>query len=245
MTLTGNVISSTLATLPGLLAPAYITFEWTQDGVGSRTVVYPPNVLGGDQVTATPGSVTSQTFFWDGTNAFAISSARTSGASPAAATLPGEVRLYGGSVAPTGWFLCQGQAVSRTQFAALFAAIGTAFGAGDGSTTFNLPDLQGRVPVGAGQGSGLTNRVLAAKGGEETHVLSVAEMPAHSHSATPSWAGGDVPATFQSSAVGAQGSATFPEGARDVLSITVGNTGGGGAHNNMQPYLVLNYIIKF
>src|SRR6185437_8099828 len=88
MTLTGNVTSSTLATLPGLLAPAYITFEWTQDGVGSRTVVYPANVLGGDQVTATPGSVTSQTFFWDGTNAFAIGSARTSGASPAAATLP-------------------------------------------------------------------------------------------------------------------------------------------------------------
>src|SRR6185437_1833691 len=140
--------------------------------------------------------------------------------------------------------------VSRSQFAALFAVIGTAFGAGDGSTTFNLPDMQGRVPVGAGQGGGLTNRVLAAKGGEETHVLSVAEMPAHNHGAgtlAPSWSAGAPPAIFQASVTVASGNFAFAEGALDTLTITgsTSNTGGGGAHNNMQPYLVLNYIIKF
>src|SRR6185437_10587695 len=102
--------------------------------------------------------------------------------------------------------------VSRSQFAALFAVIGTAFGAGDGSTTFNLPDLQGRVPVGAGAGSGLTNRVLAAKGGEENHTLSVAEMPSHGHTATPSWSGGDVPAIFQGTANAGSGASIFGAG---------------------------------
>ena len=133
----------------------------------------------------------------------------------------GSILAYAGSSAPTGWLLCQGQAVSRSTYAALYAAIGTVYGTGDGSTTFNLPDLQGRTVIGSGSGSGLTARTLAAKIGEETHTLTIAEIPAHGGHTTDSYAA--------SGGGGYTGSA---------------NKGGGGAHNNMQPSLVLSYIIR-
>ena len=91
------------------------------------------------------------------------------------------VLAFGGATAPAGYLLCNGAAVDRTTYAALFTAIGTAHGAGNGTTTFNVPDLKGRVPVGAGQGSGLTNRALGSKFGEEDHVLTAAEHAAHTH----------------------------------------------------------------
>ena len=86
--------------------------------------------------------------------------------------------------APSGYLLCNGIAVSRTTYAALFAVIGTTYGAGDGSTTFNLPDSRARSPIGSGQGSGLTNRVLAATVGAETHSLVSGELASHSHTVT-------------------------------------------------------------
>jgi microcystin-dependent protein len=97
--------------------------------------------------------------------------------------LPSGVMLdFGGGAAPAGYLLCDGSAVSRTTYANLFAAIGTSWGAGDGSTTFNVPDMRGRVPVAAGAGSGLTARTVAQTGGEENHALSGAEGAAHTHS---------------------------------------------------------------
>ncbi len=141
----------------------------------------------------------------------------------------GTVAQYAGSSAPTGWLLCDGTAVSRATYAALFAIIGTTYGVGDGSTTFNLPDIRGRAPIGAGQGSGLTNRALAATGGAETHTLTIAEMPAHTHGGVFVNAAGYLP------------------GSNAVVEFNFGSTGsagGSGAHNNMQPFLVLNYIIK-
>lgn len=108
------------------------------------------------------------------------------GGIPAGAYIP-----FGGSTAPAGWLLCYGQAVSRTTYAALFAAIGTAHGTGDGSTTFNVPDLRGRVPAGKDNmggsaasrlttaGSGVDGATLGAVGGAETHTLTTAQMPAH------------------------------------------------------------------
>src|SRR6185436_2450639 len=82
---------------------------------------------------------------------------------------------------PAGWLLCDGRAVSRTAYPALFGALSTVWGVGDGSTTFNLPDLRGRAPIGAGTGTGLSARALGASVGAETHTLTTAQMPAHNH----------------------------------------------------------------
>lgn len=90
----------------------------------------------------------------------------------------GSIMQYGGSSAPEGWLLCDGSAISRTTYSALFAAIGTTYGTGDGSTTFNLPDLENRVPIGVSDTHG-----LGTTGGEETHTLTTEEMPAHGHAA--------------------------------------------------------------
>jgi len=143
----------------------------------------------------------------------------------------GCISLFAGAVAPEGWLLCDGSAVSRSAYAALFAVIGTLYGDGDGVDTFNLPDLRGRAPIGAGQGNGLSNRVLAAKLGAETHTLTVWEIPSHNHS---------VPI---STSTGGVYNYCSPNGTSNAYLLT-GNTGGGQAHNNMQPSLVLNFIIK-
>ena len=95
--------------------------------------------------------------------------------------LIGEVRFVAVAAAPTGWLTCDGAAISRTVYARLFAAISTLFGAGDGSSTFNVPDLRGRVPVGVGQGSGLTARTIGTRWGVEAVALSTAQMPNHAH----------------------------------------------------------------
>jgi microcystin-dependent protein len=137
---------------------------------------------------------------------------------------------------PTGFLLCYGQAVNRMTYAALFTVIGTVFGAGNGSTTFNLPDLRGRFPLGKDDMGGVAaGRVAAATAlaqaaGLETHILSTAEMPAHTHTEV---GGGSV-------AVNASGAANVAAHA----TVNTGSTGGGGAHNNMPPYLTVNYIIR-
>lgn len=154
-----------------------------------------------------------------------------SGNSNTSDTPSGAILQFAGSSAPANWLLCDGALVSRTTYANLFSAIGTTYGAGDGSSTFKLPDLRGRVPVGAGQGSGLTNRTMAQSSGAETHTLSVSEIPSHSH---------DLP--LQSTGPAGGGFlAGYPSTGTGIVSST---TGGGQAHNNMQPYLVVNHIIK-
>ena len=96
---------------------------------------------------------------------------------------PGTIIAYAGTTIPEGWLLCDGSPYSRTVlYADLFEAIGETYGAGDGSTTFNVPDLKGRAVVGIGQGNGLTNRSLGERFGEESHQLKPGEMPLHAHS---------------------------------------------------------------
>lgn len=93
----------------------------------------------------------------------------------------GMISPFGGSSAPSGWLLCNGAAVSRTTYSALFAVIGTTYGSGDTSTTFNVPDLLGRTPIGAGAGTGLTTRTLGDKLGSESTVLTSSHIPEHNH----------------------------------------------------------------
>lgn len=95
---------------------------------------------------------------------------------------PGDYKFTASRTPPGGWLLCDGRAVGRGVYAALFAAIGTDAGPGDGSSTFNIPDLRGCVPMGAGQGPGLTPRVNGQRLGAEVHALSVEQMPSHGHS---------------------------------------------------------------
>lgn len=169
-----------------------------------------------------------------------------SGKSLVGTTPVGIISPYAGSSAPTNWLLCYGQAVSRTTYALLFAAIGTAYGAGDGSTTFNVPDLRGRVVAGldnmggsaasrlTGISGSVSGTTLGASGGEEAHTLTTPEIPSHSHVQQYANAGSGVDNT-QSSTAGK----TSPS----ASAMSTQSTGGGGAHNNVQPTFILNYII--
>jgi microcystin-dependent protein len=94
-----------------------------------------------------------------------------------------QITFFGGTFAPLNWFKCEGQLLPISEYDALFALIGTTYG-GDGQETFGLPDFRGRIPVGVGQGSGLSNFVLGQQGGAENHVITSAQMPAHTHTAT-------------------------------------------------------------
>lgn len=150
----------------------------------------------------------------------------------------GTILDFAGSTVPDGYLDCDGSAVSRTTYADLFNAIGTTYGVGDGSTTFNLPDCRGRSSLGAGTGSGLTARSLAATGGTETHTLTSAQIPAHKHP-TLTTSG-----TFM--VVSGAGAFGFGAGANGpAADATTGdNTGGGGSHPNMHPFIVFKKIIK-
>ncbi|WP_104137213.1 tail fiber protein [Cryobacterium sp. Y62] len=145
----------------------------------------------------------------------------------------GNIEMTARATAPGGWLLCQGQAISRTTYASLFADISTAYGTGDGSTTFNVPDFRGRVPVGL-DSSQTEFDALGEAYGAKTHTLTVAEMPTHAHSINAHDTGAD-----QTS--GGNRAYLTSGGANDRSTRS---TGGGGAHNNVQPSRVVNFIIK-
>lgn len=152
-------------------------------------------------------------------------------------TLPiGSMIPYGKSQPPTNWLICNGQAVSRTTYADLFAVIGTSYGAGDGSTTFNLPDKRGKVSVGL-NGSDTDFNTIGKTGGEKTHTLSVSELPSHSHSINCKQSAGN-PMT------GGEMAVAGGTGAWGTNPLDTNVNGGGQAHNNVQPYEVDCWIIK-
>ena len=175
----------------------------------------------------------------------------------------GTIQAYSGTTPPNGWLLCDGSAISRSTYSDLFSVIDTTYGIGDGSytlqwidsnndgimqpgeminvmSTFNLPDLRGRTIIGTDNMGGTSANVvngasyLGIIGGAETHTLTVAEMPNHNHS-------------FY--AVGSQGTGNHNDGGTSnsigTTFITTSSEGGDQPHNNMQPYITLNYIIKY
>ena len=147
----------------------------------------------------------------------------------------GSIIPFSGSSIPTGYMLCDGTAISRTIFSKLFSIIGTMYGTGDGSTTFNLPNLKGKVAVGLDSFQTEFN-TLGETGGEKTHTLINAEMPIHAHDQYVSANSGTQATRKDYTADG--GGNIYSQG------CTTGNAGGGQAHNNLQPYLTVNYIIK-
>lgn len=142
---------------------------------------------------------------------------------------------------PSGYLLCDGSAVSRTDYADLFAVIGTNYGTGDGSTTFNLPSLKGRIVVGL-DSDDTDFDSIGATGGEKQHTLTVDEIPSHNHTAGKydNLGIGNLQA-----ASGSNMNALVAMGSSATTRITTNATGGGQAHNVLQPYIVMNYIIKY
>ena len=207
----------------------YLSPSGTQVGIGTTTV--------GSNMLTVAGTVASTA----GGFVFPDSTTQTTAVTAPAASM----MVFAGASAPTGWLLCFGQAISRATYATLFAAISTTYGVGDGSTTFNLPDMRGRVAAGAdnmgGSAAGrLTSttmppdgNTLSATGGTQTHTLITAEMPSHTHALSDAYPGVNTGGSWQQNG-GAYGGSIG----------TIGSTGGGGAHLNVQPTLVLNYIIK-
>jgi microcystin-dependent protein len=155
--------------------------------------------------------------------------------------------VFAGNFAPRGYAFAQGQLLPISSNTALFSLLGTTYG-GDGRTTFALPDTRGRVLVGAGNGPGLSNYILGQKGGAETVTLTTAQIPAHTHSARAKNLLGN--SSSPSNTVWAQVSegsrvTGYSTQAPDVSlnAAAISNTGGGQAHENRMPYLVINWII--
>ena len=157
----------------------------------------------------------------------------------------GAITGFGGTAPPENWLICDGRAISRIEYARLFAAIGTTYGTGDGSTTFNIPDLKGKVPVGLNS-SDTDFDTLGEIGGEKTHTLTTDEMPSHSHKSEENKthsagaifgysAGGTNTANY-----GGSSGMTY----KYLKDANTSSVGSGQAHNNLQPYTVTNYIIK-
>ena len=151
----------------------------------------------------------------------------------------GTVLQFAGSNVPTGWAICDGSLLNRADYAELFSAIGTSYNqSGDASTKFRIPDLKGRVIVGV-NGSDTDLDTIGKSGGEKEHTLTVAEMPAHTHrNPLGKLDDGNL------SGVNNQKVVADSENSTGYNSYQTTSTGGGTAHNIMQPYLVMNYIIR-
>jgi microcystin-dependent protein len=157
----------------------------------------------------------------------------------------GEVKLFAGAFAPRGWAFCDGQLLAINQNTALFSIIGTTYG-GDGRTTFALPDLRGRVPLGPRRGAGLSDYREGQKGGVEHVTLTTSQMPNHSHSLNADTNAGttNVPTNHILANTAAFDNEYSTQSPNTTMNTTaIGNTGGNQSHENRQPFLAINYII--
>ncbi len=164
----------------------------------------------------------------------------------------GEVKMFAGNFAPRGWAKCEGQLLPISQYSALFSLLGTTYG-GDGKTTFGLPDLRGRVPMGSGKGPGLSPRKDGEKAGVEAVTLTISQMPSHSHSTAPASVAAldlnpeetDEEHHFEHGnesliSVGNQANTTV---ITNEPKVKIMNTGGSQPVQNVQPSLGINFII--
>jgi microcystin-dependent protein len=239
----------------------------------TNTGVYSPAA---DQLAVAAGGTQSAKFTATGMEVpgtLAVTGALSGGTGQLVPT--GTVLDYAGATEPTGFLFCYGQAISRATYAALFAVLGTTYGSGDGTTTFNVPDLRGRVIAGqddmggvsadrlTGAAGGVNGDTLGAAGGAETHALTEAQLATHTHTASVTDPGHThtvvAPVSRDKIFVttdgvpsgdvwgdNSGGSSTTESSQSATTGITVSNanTGSGSAHNNVQPTLVLNKIIK-
>jgi len=161
----------------------------------------------------------------------------------------GEIRVFAGGTVPTGWLQCTGQLLNiQPAYTALFLLLGNSFG-GDGKTTFALPNLGARVPLGAGQGPGLTPRLLGENGGAATVIVLRSQMAAHSHTANAD-ANSSGATSPQDAVWGTLGRGSLPAyypGPPNAAMNpeAIGLIGGEQPHNNLPPYLVLNFCIAY
>lgn len=165
----------------------------------------------------------------------------------------GEIRMVGFAFAPVGWELCAGQTLAISQYTALFALLGTSYG-GNGQTTFALPDLRGRVPINQGQSPGLSNYAIGQNGGAEVVTLVTQQLPAHNHTVSVSNQPGvqsdptnnilaivNEPTTRPPTPYPTYSAASAATG--NLAPTALGNTGNGQGHENVQPFLTVNFII--
>lgn len=208
-----------------------------------KTLLDDPDATAARATLAVMGAIASsidgRVALFDGT-----SGARLKQAPPGALFDIGMIVPTARTVAPGGWLLCYGQNVSRTTYPDLFARLDTNFGAGDGSTTFGIPDLRGRVPAGrdnmGGVNAGRLNNILSsatlgATGGNQQHQLTIAEMPNHTHSTRAAQNAG--------AAVGGSNEYHPNTSLAPANQPWMSFTGGDGLHNNVQPTIILNYCI--
>lgn len=213
------------------------------DGTGGYLKV-PSNGIGTNQLSSDASNDANRAVDTNHIKDGAVTAAKLDSAAVSVLMPTGSILPYAGSSAPTGYAVCGGQEVFRTgTYANLFSVIGTTYGAGDGINTFALPDLRGRVIAGkdnmggntasrlTNQSGGLEGDNLGATGGSETHTLSVLEIPAHTHTYNDN-------GNSAEQASGGSGAITGNQ------TVQTGSTGGGNAHNNVQPTIILNYIIK-
>lgn len=158
----------------------------------------------------------------------------------------GEIAVYGFNFAPRSWAICNGALMNISQNAALFSLLGTTYG-GNGTTNFALPNLLGRVALGAGSGAGLSTYTQGDSGGVESVTLTTSQIPAHTHAIGCTSANGDsvTPAGKILAKDSAGGSAPYSSGAANgtLAAGALQSTGGSSSHTNLQPYLALNVCI--
>jgi microcystin-dependent protein len=167
----------------------------------------------------------------------------------------GQMMMFAGNFAPAGWMTCQGQTLPISENDTLFNLIGTTYG-GDGESTFNLPDMQGRVPIHQGTGSGLSSYIIGQNGGVESVTLTTQQIPQHNHLPTTSTAGANSTAPSASTTLADETTVGQPAGGNAFAYIapggtqvtmpaaTVAPTGGSQPHDNIQPILTITWIIS-